>query len=146
MTATAAQLHDAVAAALRESGRYDRLEGEMRRDIFHLLTNDGERAGPPAQDRENYLIDELIREYMQFNGYSNSLSVFVRETGQPADPMDRAFLAQSVGVSPHRLIPILYSMACPDDSVRVVHLPAAGDGNAAPASDDDGFFEIASHP
>lgn len=53
---------------------------------------------------ENLIINELIREYLIYNGYTDTLSVFLPETGQPQTrPFDRDFLLQQLGVSetPH---------------------------------------------
>jgi hypothetical protein len=83
---------------------------------------------------------------LQFNGYSNSLSVFVRETAAKPDPINRDFLAQALNIKhPHRLIPLLYTLTAPKDESR------PGDDPVPPArdepeciSDDEGFFEIPS--
>lgn len=110
MTATAAELRDAVMSALTDNGRIEKINDEIRQELFNALTED---YHPPVQNelaQENFLINELIREYLQFNGYTNVLSVFLRETNQPEEPMDRNFLAQSINVEPHRYIPILYNM------------------------------------
>ena len=40
----------------------------------------------PQLSKENLLINELIREYLKYNNYNHSLSVFLSESGQPADP------------------------------------------------------------
>lgn len=147
MTATAAQLHDAVVAALKENGRYEKIKGEIRKELYGLLTGEDKSKPTSEQDRENFLINELIREYLQFNGYTSSLSVFMRETGQPEEPMNREFLSQSLNVIPHRLIPILYSLTCKDDGSRVVHVQKEQntviESDSGCVSDDgDGFFEI----
>jgi|TARA_B110000208_G_scaffold145130_1_gene175113 lisH domain-containing protein FOPNL len=46
------------------------------------------------------LINELIRDYLEFNNYHQTLSVFLPETGQPAvRPFDRATLASELQVT-----------------------------------------------
>ena len=41
-----------------------------------------------------------IREYLAFNGYEHSLSVFLSETAQPETPvMDREFLKSELGIA-----------------------------------------------
>ena len=104
------ELHDAVLSSLKKSGKLDPLTAQIRAEIFHMLTKDQPQTESIPLCRENFIINELIREYLQFNGYSNSLSVFLRETGQPDDPMNRQFLAQSLNIIPHSQIPLLYSM------------------------------------
>ena len=49
--------------------------------------------------RETVILNELFRDYLRFNGYENTLSVFLSETGQPPEPaLDRAFLKRELGV------------------------------------------------
>jgi len=53
-----------------------------------------------------------VREYLEYNGYSHALSVFVAEAGQPASPpFDRRFLSEQLGVvedANSRRVPLLY--------------------------------------
>lgn len=110
MTTTAAELKDAVVSALTDNGRIEKINAEIRQELFSLITQDCKKPDQNEITRENFVVNELIREYLQFNGYSNSLSVFLRETNQPDEPMDRNFLSQTVNVEPHTQIPILYTM------------------------------------
>ena len=58
------------------------------------------RQPPPAPPRETVVLNELFRDYLRFNGYSHTLSVFLAETSQPKDPvLDRAFLQRELGVT-----------------------------------------------
>ena len=53
--------------------------------------------GKPSQPPENVMINELIREYLEFNGYYNSASVFITESGQPIDPpFDRNYMERKL--------------------------------------------------
>lgn len=56
----------------------------------------------------------MIREYLAYNNYRHTLSVFIPETGQPAEPaFDRAFLSKEINVEENPLypqIPLLYSL------------------------------------
>jgi lisH domain-containing protein FOPNL len=130
MTATLADLHDAVVSSLKDNGRYEQLQSEIRRHLFALLTDPSPAA--PSASPDDFLVQELIREYLSFNGYSNSLSVFLRETASPPDPMNRDFLSQALNASAHRHVPLLYSLAPPPGAPR----------GAPRASPDGGFFEI----
>jgi FOP N terminal dimerisation domain len=57
-------------------------------------------APRPQPSDENLLINELIREYLIYNGYRDTLSVFIPETGQPQQrPFDRTFLSQQLRIS-----------------------------------------------
>lgn len=52
-------------------------------------------AHQPELSSENLIINELIREYLHYNGYRETLSVMLPEAGQPeVRPFDRSFLAQ----------------------------------------------------
>jgi lisH domain-containing protein FOPNL len=42
---------------------------------------------------ENMIINDLVREYMQYNNYNHSLSVFTPETGMGEELLDRNFIA-----------------------------------------------------
>jgi lisH domain-containing protein FOPNL len=143
MSATLGELNDAVVAALKESGRYESIRAEIRKQLFELLTHD---TIEPSQSQECFLINELIRHYLQFNGYSNSLSVFVRETAAKPDPINREFLAQALNIKhPHRLIPLLYTLTAAKDESGQLDDPVALARDEAPhVSDDEGFFEITS--
>ena len=161
MTTTAAELKDAVVSALTDSGRIEQINAEIRQEIFSLITQDCEKPAQNEITQENFVINELIREYLQFNGYSNSLSIFLRETNQPDEPMDRNFLSQAVNVDPHSQIPILYTMTNVGDyeesneliiknedpirqKVSQNTLHEQNQYNDIDESSSDGFFEIKS--
>ena len=144
------ELHDAVLSSLKESGKLKQLSAQIRAEIFHMLLKDQTQSESTPRCRENYIINELIREYLQFNGYSNSLSVFLRETGQPEDPMNRQFLAQSLNVVPHSQVPLLYSLTSREnrtntqdsDDEPIMHQTVEED--TVHGFPSNGFFEIRS--
>ena len=46
------------------------------------------------------IINEMIREYLEYNKYYNTASVLVTETGQPVEaPFDREYLNRNFGIS-----------------------------------------------
>ncbi len=57
----------------------------IRAEIFASLEHEG--SGKPKLSQENLLINELIREYLQYNNYLHTMSVFTHESGQPTDPI-----------------------------------------------------------
>ena len=60
------------------------------------------REQPPPADAvtdENLLIIELIREWLRFNEFTSTHSVFMAETGAPVVPLDRPELSTLVGVT-----------------------------------------------
>jgi lisH domain-containing protein FOPNL len=100
------------------------------------------------------VINELIREYLLFSGLSQTLSVFVPETGQPLDPMNRDFLAHMLAITPTRQTPLLNSIVqknrtSPDDQPsarpqRPPPSPRLQPAAACTCDDESGFFEIKS--
>ena len=45
-----------------------------------------------------FLLNEMMRDYLSFNGYSHTLSVFVAESAQPEEAVfDRHFLRRELG-------------------------------------------------
>lgn len=157
MTTTLGDLSDAVVASLKDSGKLGKITAEIRAEIYKILSNDDKLKEKIPVCKENFVINELIREYLQYNGYTNSLSVFINETGQPEEPMNRDFLSHSLEVTPHKHIPILYTITNPntknippksafmkDDDKPVKRAispsrPPLYNGNN---SDSEGFFEI----
>jgi lisH domain-containing protein FOPNL len=76
---------------LEQKGVLGEVKAKIRAEIFTAL--DSESAGKPALSNENMIINEMIREYLEYNRYYNTSSVLVTETGQPHEPpFDRQFL------------------------------------------------------
>ena len=89
-------------------------ESKIRAEIFAAL--DDNTIPPPQLSNENLIINELIREYLMYNNYRQTLSVFLPETGQPEEAkaqLNRAFLAKELQVpenSSSERVPLLYGM------------------------------------
>ena len=103
-------MNDSVMAALKESGKLGKISSEVRAEVSLLLSRDTEKPSSIPLCRENLIINELIREYLLMNGFKNTLSVFVPETGEPIDPIDRNFLAHSLNIAPRETSPLLNSL------------------------------------
>jgi len=105
-------LKAAIKDILQSNGTLNKIKAEIRESIYHAIeTNDTIK---PKLPEENLLINELIREYMHYNGYFHSASVFISESGQPEDsPLDRNFIAKELNViesNTSKNIPLLYSL------------------------------------
>jgi lisH domain-containing protein FOPNL len=84
----------------------------MRAQIFASL--DDTEVAKPKLGKENLIINELIREYLQFNNYHHTLSVLIPESGQPLNPpFDRNYIARELQVAEDyksRSLPLLYGL------------------------------------
>lgn len=83
--ATQQDIVAALKETLKRTGTLDNVRSILRADIYHSL-NDSFDKKPKhtAPPKENILINELIADYLSFNGYHNTVSVLAAETGTPA--------------------------------------------------------------
>jgi lisH domain-containing protein FOPNL len=144
-------IYETVVALMKEKGAFSKITAEIRAEVFHLLTRDAEHDQSVPVCRENFIINELIREYLQFNGFEQTLSVFVPETGQPREPLNRDFLAHSLKVSMQQRTPLINSLIRKNRTAdpppnRAPQIPASVPHETQVELDEssDGFFEIKS--
>mmetsp|Transcript_61143 Transcript_61143/g.117866 ORF Transcript_61143/g.117866 Transcript_61143/m.117866 type:complete len:204 (-) Transcript_61143:8-619(-) len=111
MTATLDELKQALVETLEHRGVLGQVKAKVRAEIFAAL--DDEHAPRPEMPRENVVINELIREYLEYNGYHHALSVLLPESGHPEErQFDRAFLASELQLQEDdrsRSLPLLYA-------------------------------------
>ena len=62
--------------ALENKGITNEIKAKIRAEVFNIL--DDNTYEKPRLSQENLLINELIREYMDFNHYNFSKSVFLK--------------------------------------------------------------------
>nr|XP_054308799.1 centrosomal protein 20-like isoform X5 [Pongo pygmaeus] len=79
---------------LEKKGVLGHLKARIRAEVFNALDDDHEPR--PSLSHENLLINELIREYLEFNKYKYTASVLIAESGQPVVPLDRQFLVHEL--------------------------------------------------
>ena len=110
--ATMEDLKSALKETLSKRGVLGEIKAKIRAEIFAAL--DDQDVSRPRLGDENLLINELIREYMQFNNYNHSLSVFLAETGQPTQPvMERVHMARELRIAEDaksRSVPLMYGL------------------------------------
>ncbi|XP_046943550.1 centrosomal protein 20 [Lynx rufus] len=109
--ATVAELKAVLKDTLEKRGVLGHLKARIRAEVFNAL-NDESEPRPPLS-HENLLINELIREYLEFNKYKYTASVLISESGQPVVPLDRQFLIRELNVfeeSKDNTIPLLYGI------------------------------------
>ncbi|EAR85025.1 fop amine-terminal dimerization domain protein (macronuclear) [Tetrahymena thermophila SB210] len=106
------ELKDVLKETLEEKGVLTKIRAKIRAEIFNTLNDQGTEKAPVSS--ENMIINELIREYMEFNNYNHALSVFIPETGQPQQPpFDRNFIAKKLKIIEDkntRDLPLLYGI------------------------------------
>ena len=72
----------ALKTTLERRGALENIRAQVRSTVFECI-NESSMPGQeslPEPPIENVLINELIAEYLEFNGYNNSLSVFTAES------------------------------------------------------------------
>ncbi|CAE8709976.1 unnamed protein product, partial [Polarella glacialis] len=111
-TASLEELKQALVETLEVRGSLGQVKAKVRAEIFAAL--DDEQAPRPQLPKENVVINELIREYFEYNGYHHALSVLLPESGHPEErQFDRRFLASELGVREDdrsRSLPLIYSL------------------------------------
>ena len=99
---------------LEQKGVLNDVKAKIRAEIFTAL--DAETTNRPQLSNENMIINEMIREYLEYNRYYNAASVLMTETGQPSEPpFDREFLHRKFGISSQARgarpgMPLLYEL------------------------------------
>ncbi len=148
------ELKAALREALDQRGVLDTIRANMRHEVFRAM-EDPDGVRPPISP-ENLLINELIRDYLDFNNYRHTLAVFMPEAGQPAEPMRRDVLAYQTklpqvvssgdGDVPGKPLPLLYALLAPQNQsghrappARVpLRAPTEGSASALAASEPTG--------
>ncbi|XP_074648469.1 centrosomal protein 20-like [Tubulanus polymorphus] len=111
MAASIQELKEVVKETLENRGVMGQLKARIRAEVFNAL-DDHTESRPPLSN-ENMLINELIREYLEFNKYKYSASTLLAESGQPQTPLDRQFLSNELNIMEDRdtaTVPLLYSV------------------------------------
>jgi len=66
----------ALRETLEANGAMRQLRAQIRAEIFKAL-DDQPDSKPPALASEQFFVNELVREYLNFHKYSHTLSVFL---------------------------------------------------------------------
>ncbi|CAM9136439.1 unnamed protein product, partial [Hapterophycus canaliculatus] len=99
-------LKEALVENLEQRGVLGKLKARVMAEVFHTLEGPQEGLLPPPLSNENLLINELVRDYLSYNGYANALGVFMAESGQPSDrSLDRTFIRDELGLTERRVTP-----------------------------------------
>uniref|UniRef100_A0A8D1PR92 Centrosomal protein 20 n=2 Tax=Sus scrofa TaxID=9823 RepID=A0A8D1PR92_PIG len=79
--ATVAELKAVLKDTLEKRGVLGHLKARIRAEVFNALDDESEPR--PSLSHENLLINELIREYLEFNKYKYTASVLIAEERLP---------------------------------------------------------------
>jgi lisH domain-containing protein FOPNL len=72
-------LKNVLRETLEKKGVLNEDKAKIRAEVFTAL--DSEATGKPPLSHENMIINEMIREYLEYNRYYNSSSVLITESG-----------------------------------------------------------------
>jgi lisH domain-containing protein FOPNL len=105
----------AVRDSLQQNGDLPKIQAQIRAQIISSMEASCSGRPPVQTTSDTYLINELIREYLEFHGYRSSASVFVPESGLSMENrVERDRLAEQMNIqlgSNSRKLPLLYAMA-----------------------------------
>ncbi|NXO87915.1 FOPNL protein, partial [Sitta europaea] len=96
---------------LEKRGALAQIKARIRAEVFNALDDQSEPR--PTLSRENLLINELIREYLEYNKYRYTASVLTAESSQPEEPLDRQFLSKELNIvedASAKSVPLLYGI------------------------------------
>jgi len=110
--ASIGELKEALVSTLDNRGVLGKLRAQIQTEIFLAL--DDPTVQRPSLPPENVIINELIREYLEYNQYNHALTVFLAESGHPDEkPFQREFLAKELrleGDLRAMSMPLLYGL------------------------------------
>ncbi|XP_014217792.1 lisH domain-containing protein FOPNL [Copidosoma floridanum] len=97
--ATGKELIDAVRNSLEADGELSRMKAEMRTKVMKLLegSHKSSRSSQPKSPHEVLILNELIREYLDWMGYKYTSSILVSESDLSKQPLDRTFITKELG-------------------------------------------------
>ena len=115
MSTSEKEFAEAVKESLAERGVLNKLSGEIRTQVLQILKNE-EKSDPERQvlkTTENFVINELIKEYLDWNNLTQTRTVLVLETGHPNESLSRSQLEEALNVQTGanaQQVPLLYSL------------------------------------
>uniref|UniRef100_A0A1X7VJW2 Centrosomal protein 20 n=1 Tax=Amphimedon queenslandica TaxID=400682 RepID=A0A1X7VJW2_AMPQE len=92
---------------LRARGTWNEIKSHLTSEVVEVL--DEKEHTKPKLNRENYVINELIQEYLQFNNYKYTSAVLTQESGQTEETLPRDIVARELQIPPDDSnLPLLY--------------------------------------
>nr|ACO11289.1 LisH domain-containing protein C16orf63 homolog [Caligus rogercresseyi] len=115
MSESETDLRDALRQSLEERGVLPGIKSQLRLEILKSLKSPEASKGPQPQyeSEDNFLLNELIKEYFSWNGYLHASKVLSEESGHPSADLSRTQLEEALTLQsgPNgRKVPLLYSL------------------------------------
>ena len=108
------ELCKSVTESLKENGFLNKMSAEVRKEILSVLKEEQKKHQPsPELSADNFVINELIKEYLEWNNYNQTSDVLSLESGQPKQKISRVELENTINVQcgeNSAKIPLLYSL------------------------------------
>ena len=107
-------LSKTVTQSLKENGFLNKMSAEVRKEILNVMKNENQNHQlSPELSADNFVINELIKEYLEWNHFNQTSDVLSLESGQPKQRISRAELENTMNVQSGEnsaKIPLLYSI------------------------------------
>jgi lisH domain-containing protein FOPNL len=87
------QLKDILKLNLEKRRLLSKIKAHLRAEVFKCL-EEIDHDKKPAIPKLQLLINELIREYLEWSGYNYTLDVFLQESGQSDEKLERRLLSR----------------------------------------------------
>ena len=94
------KLKSSLKESLINKGILNEIKAHMRQEIYNILDNDNDNDinQKPKLTKENIIINELIKEYFNFNGFKFSSNVLQSEVGQTNNNLNRNDIIRELNI------------------------------------------------
>ena len=114
MAASCDELRVALRESLEAQGVLGEVRGKLRAEIFRLIDTSGDVVVKKEVPPETAAVFALFKEFLEFSGYAQTLSVFEAEAGLSGEDVSRDFIAADVGLRRQnpgsRDLPLVYGL------------------------------------
>ena len=128
------KLKSSLKESLINKGLLNEIKANMRQEIYNILDNDNDNDinQKPKLTKENIIINELIKEYFNFNGYKFSSNVLQSEVGQTNNNLNRNDIIRELNIienENNKNKPILYNILSGLQNKNDILIPLKIDNN-----------------
>lgn len=129
------KLKSSLKESLINKGILNEIKAHMRQEIYNILDNDNDNDDinqKPKLTKENIIINELIKEYFNFNGFKFSSNVLQSEVGQTNNNLNRNDIIRELNIienENNKNKPILYNILSGLQNKNDILIPLKIDNN-----------------